>query len=175
MENEIVKKLRDELDRDINGEPQVIYILSSVRKLMESDRINGGLNNYKVLKFYCDWALHAEINNTTAVASVLQEIIDGKGPAVVNFALAFNALHTELYNFLRQHGLRGTLGTGKSRTAFNRILSQIYADTPLIIRGDPTIRLTWKPVSAASHYGGYFTKEKITGRAKAKMLSDLTA
>lgn len=59
MKNDIKDKLSIELKKPINGEPQVIYILSRIRKLLDLNHKKDGA--YRILRFYCNWALHTEI------------------------------------------------------------------------------------------------------------------
>jgi len=59
----IVAKLRSELTIEIASERQVVYILVQVRKLLE---LNGHQLRFPALKFYCDWATHAEMEREGA-------------------------------------------------------------------------------------------------------------
>jgi hypothetical protein len=42
MEHDIVRKLRAELERGISGEPQVVYVMVKIRRLLDLDRDQGG-------------------------------------------------------------------------------------------------------------------------------------
>jgi hypothetical protein len=59
----IMDKLRSELTIDIASERQVVYILVQVRKLLE---LNADQQRFPALKFYCDWATHAEMEREGA-------------------------------------------------------------------------------------------------------------
>jgi len=58
-----VDELRSELTVDIASERQVVYILVQVRKLLELD---ADQQRFPALKFYCDWATHAEMEREAA-------------------------------------------------------------------------------------------------------------
>jgi hypothetical protein len=59
----IIKKLASELESGIATEPQVVYLLAALRKLMERDGLK---EQYKYLTFHCDWALHHKLRGATA-------------------------------------------------------------------------------------------------------------
>src|SRR5882724_9183946 len=60
---DILHKLRRELDAGIETEPQVVYLLAGIRKLMERDGVKG---KYAALNFHCDWALHSKLEGPGA-------------------------------------------------------------------------------------------------------------
>lgn len=56
--NEIKDKIALLLsDNVFTSEKDIIYFLVEVRKLLEKTKV---LDQYKIVKFYCDWALHPE-------------------------------------------------------------------------------------------------------------------
>lgn len=59
----IIQKLTTELENGIFTEPQVVYLLAALRKLMERDGLK---EQYKNLTFHCDWALHHKLRGATA-------------------------------------------------------------------------------------------------------------
>lgn len=59
----IIKKLATELENGIATEPQVVYLLAALRKLMERDGLK---EQYTYLTFHCDWALHHKLRGSTA-------------------------------------------------------------------------------------------------------------
>ena len=141
MVNDIRKKLQVELNRRIEGESQVVYILSRVRKILE---IGGKKKEkeYNKLKFYCDWALHSNINNVGAVRDILDGIVTRKGETDADLTMRFITLHEELKRFIAEHELSTTIyDSDETRSPFEMYLSQIYADTPLIIDG--AIEVCW--------------------------------
>ncbi len=159
MVNDLKEKLREELSKEIVGEPQVVYILSRVRKILETKSKKG---EFKVLKFYCDWALHSEIENTDAVREILDGIVAGRDEPRVEFFL-FNPFHQEFRLFLEKYNLLTAIHDMVAfRHRFNKFLSQIYTDTPLVIKDIKRTKITWQgsPPSEGLGYGGRYDVEK---------------
>jgi hypothetical protein len=102
MKNDIRNKLQGELIKQIEGEPQVVYILSRIRKIIEIDKKE---DDYAKLKFYCDWALHSKINNVGAMREILDGIIARDGKAGMDLTMQFDTLHGEIKRFLKEYGL----------------------------------------------------------------------
>ncbi|MFA5870908.1 MAG: hypothetical protein WC842_03420 [Candidatus Paceibacterota bacterium] len=88
---EILEKLNTELQKDIQDECQVIYILSRIRKYLEDKNEK---KQYIYLNFYCNWALHSRINDTKAVNVILNDFISGKDSGFLNFDYLKNDLKT---------------------------------------------------------------------------------
>jgi hypothetical protein len=63
MKEDICSKLRRELDEPISSERQVVYILVELRKLIE---LNGDDERFRALNFFCDWAVHAVLDQEGA-------------------------------------------------------------------------------------------------------------
>jgi len=157
MRNDIKEKLQTELDKQIKGEPQVVYILSRVRKILEIDRKE---EQYKKLKFYCDWALHSEINNVGAVKDLLYGIIAKDNKMEMDFIVRFDTFHNELKKFLSKNGLSSAMYDSKENVfSFNKFLSAIYSDTPLIV--DHKIKVVWKGRIGGNSPGDIFKVESI--------------
>src|SRR5487761_415387 len=89
MEDQIVLKVRAELERGITSECQAVYLLVEIRKLLDRDR--EGTVPYNSLRFYSDWAVHVELDRRPA-----QEIVK-KADALVNGTLS----HEENRDFVR--------------------------------------------------------------------------
>lgn len=153
MKGELKDKLFIELNKEIKEEAQVIYVLSCVRKIIESNKQK---KKYKILKFYCDWALHIEINNTKAIRPLLDEIIEGNSNAGMSF-FTFEPFHKDLNLFVKEYNLPKNK---YNNIIFNKLLSQIYTDTPLIVKNTEETIITWKGKSGNSSYGGSFNIEK---------------
>ena len=69
MTEEIIEKLRAELNQGIKSEVQVVYLLVGIRKLIERGELN---NKYPDLRFHCDWALHSKLDRANASAILRQ-------------------------------------------------------------------------------------------------------
>ena len=157
MINDIREKLQIELNKKIEGEPQVVYILSRVRKILEIDKKE---EKYKKIKFYCDWALHSKINNVGAIKDLLEGIIAKDGKAGIDLAMRYDTFHEEFKKFLSENNLSTTLYNTEAHTwIFNKSLSSIYADTPLII--DHKIKITWKGEIGENAFGGSFKVQSL--------------
>ncbi len=125
-QEEILRKLNDALKKNINDECQVVYILSRMRKYLESKDIE---SKYKYLTFCCNWALHPRINRTKSVADVLLEFV--KGTDGGRF-LRFDPLLSDLRKFLNDQDLsREIVDNNENWWRFLNLLVDIYADTPL--------------------------------------------
>lgn len=158
MWNDIKDKLHVELSGEIKSEAQVIYILSRIRKILEIENDK----ELKVLKFYCDWALHSEIDNTQPVKEMLDGIINKTGDEHWVDFVSFKLLHKELGDFLKKHGLPVTIcESTDQRNMFNMFLSEIYGDTPLIIKTVSITTLTWADTKMDGK-GRYHGRFKIT-------------
>ncbi len=143
------------------GKWQVVYIFSRIRKLIE---IDGVKKEYKVLKFYCDWALHAEIEDMDAVKDIIDRILAGDKETIMHFVLAFNGFHRAFIKFLAAYKCTHSIYDKPFTThAFNKLLSQIYTDTPLIIKTTQKTKIIWKGIAdeSTSNYGGSIKVEKI--------------
>lgn len=79
MEQEIIRKLTEELNKGITTEAQVVYLLAEIRKLLERQQARDH-SDYKYLKFYCDWALHTRLTGRMA-----QEILTAMDSAYASF------------------------------------------------------------------------------------------
>jgi hypothetical protein len=76
MTNSLKDKLQLALSKKLDDECRVVYILSRIRKLMDLDT---DLNsNYKVLRKYCDWSLHAKIDRIEPLKKILEEFLEHK-------------------------------------------------------------------------------------------------
>jgi hypothetical protein len=154
MVNDIKEKLLTELSEEINTERQVIYILSRIRKILESDKKK---KKYKVLNFYCNWALHAEIEDISSVKDLVDGILSEDSKALLEF-MKFNIFHTEFKKFLSEYGLPTNISDDEAlRLNFNINLSNIYTDTPMVIKEIKRTRIIWSGASDENGYGGSFS------------------
>ena len=125
---EILEKLNKELEKDIEGEPQIIYILSRIRKLLELQNLQ---SRYKYLNFYCNWALHAEINDVDSISEILQR----PGENTISLFHLYVDFDKEFKKFLDKNNLETSIFTEKKiLIEFHHLLSEIYTDTPLILK-----------------------------------------
>lgn len=148
--NEIVKKLDKELQKDINEENQVVYILSRIRKLIEIKNLQ---QKYKVLKFYCDWALHSVISYTKPVEDILDEFISDR-ESRVNF-LYFKHFVDEFGEFAGEHNITSSIFKHKKLDRFLELLAEVLSDTPIIFKTPKrTAIITLTSVKLDGSYSG---------------------
>ena len=172
MRNDIRDKLQIELNKKIEGEPQVVYILSRVRKMLEIDGKEKE-TEYNKLKFYCDWALHPAINNVGAVRDILDGIVARKGESGADLTMKFETFHQEFKRFIKEYGLSTIFyDSDENRFYLEMYLSQIYADTPLIIDGK--IKVSWFGQAGERSFGGSFKVEDLT-KTSARDASEMIA
>lgn len=129
MRSEIVDKLRIELNREINTEPQVVYVLSRIRKILEITREK---SKYPILNLYCNWVLHSEITETEGkkVNLMLREFIEvPENKYKLSFHLDFLR---ELNDFLNKNALP-TFNNGKW-IKFRFLLTNIISETPIEVK-----------------------------------------
>lgn len=135
MIDKITNKLRKCLVKEKLDEVHVVFLLSRIRKILEMS----GRNNYTKLKFFCDWALHTEIENTDAV---YEELIDFF--VIGHESYLYKPFHTEMKKFLIENSIDTLIYKEMKNTlAFENILDEIYSDTPLFIRSK-NIKITLK-------------------------------
>ena len=68
MEDELLRKIREQLEQGISTECQVVYLLVEIRKLLDRKRTDCA--QYGSLRLYCNWAVHVELSKAQA-----QEIV----------------------------------------------------------------------------------------------------
>ncbi len=57
----IIDKLKLEFKKEIKSEPQVVYILVAISKLLEHDKVK---QTYPTITFYRDWAVHSKLDRS---------------------------------------------------------------------------------------------------------------
>jgi hypothetical protein len=181
MKRDIITKLKAELDKEINSEPQVVYILVEIRKLLEQNKAK---DQYAALNFHCNWVVHVQLDKSafaTKIVRFFDEIHETSPDPIQHIhdvwteelsdVLGIDAFRRDLQTFLHEHGLPTDLcgDTAKWREFMNQY-SEIIADCPLVINGtkhiervivtkadsdDPGVlfRLFWKPVFKTSYAG----------------------
>lgn len=132
MKNEIKEKLENLLNKDVFTEDEVNSAITKIRKLLEVDN-----HAFEVLKFYCDWALHAKINNTKAIKDKLNDFRGG-----LELIHIFTDFDKELKGLLAKFKIETNLFNNRQLlNSFHHHLSEIYSNTPLIV-GDTRVTLT---------------------------------
>jgi hypothetical protein len=140
MEDQILAKIRTELERGIKSESQAVYLLVEIRKLLDRDR--QGTQPYNSLRLYADWVVHVCLEGKQA-----QEIVK-KADAFflkltkgthsdkerIEFARIseFETFRDEINQFLHAKHIPPFSDSGWS--SFLRAFLNVIEDCPLICR-----------------------------------------
>lgn len=154
MRGDIQEKLQGELKKEIKEESQVVYILSRIRKLLEIDK---KLDKYNILKFYCDWSLHNEIDrHQTLLTELLGDMPDGEK---TNGLLTFEIFRRELEFFIEEYKLETYIyKNAENESNFKKLLVSIYSEVPLIIKSKKKQIITLK----TGDFSGNMSSVKFT-------------
>jgi hypothetical protein len=137
MDDQIVAKLSQELERSITTEPLVVYLLVEIRKLMDRKGVQ-----YNTLRLCCNWAVHVELSGEVAQRIVRQ--VDALYPRLVNGQLTeedkrslrafflMNTFREELEDFLVKVGLRRL--QDDEWNGFLACFLNVIEDCPLVCR-----------------------------------------
>lgn len=106
VRDEIVAKLRATLNAGVESEERAVYVMRSIRKLLEIDRAK---QKYPALNFYCNWVLHDKLDQGFAreVISLFDNIF---GVRDANDKAAVDQLWKELHQLTDGESLRAQLG-----------------------------------------------------------------
>lgn len=127
MEKDITTKLNNELDKDVEGEPQIVFILTRIRKMMEMYK--GLRTKYRYLYFFCNWSVHTEIDRINDVVSDVKRKIESGEPDKI-----FERFFQELREFINElHLSSKIIDNDHNIRLFQDILVDICSDTPLKI------------------------------------------
>ena len=143
MKNEIIEKLALFLKKHslFTEECHVIYFLVEVRKLLEQYNFQ---NSYKILRFYCNWALHSRIDQTRPFEDIVQSLENDRIeksktdthelPTMNDLSIKIE-LMIEIGRFLEEVNLPTDLyNKQKQFLAFEMMLTSILADQPIVFK-----------------------------------------
>ena len=133
MEEEIVRKLKSAFDEPIEKEKDVVYILAEIRKILESNKIK---STFPILNFYCNWALHPEIDKTSSIRPMLEKIEQGilnkrYDVWAVYAMIDFEEFRREMGDFLKKFGSANPFGSRKYWENFRALIIGVLIDCPL--------------------------------------------
>lgn len=124
--SEILEKLNREINKKIFEESQVVYILSRIRKYLETKELK---RKYKYLNFYCNWALHSRINRTEPVSEILRDFNNGIDNGKF---LKFEYFYNDFKSFLDDEKLNSEIILeNENYLRFINLLLDILSDTPV--------------------------------------------
>ena len=142
VRDEIVVKLRAALADGVASEERVVYVMRSIRKLLE---IDGAQRKYPALNFYCNWVLHNKLERGFAIDVInLFDDIHGSrrandGPAgdqrwkQLHELTDGEALRAQLDSYLVLNGLPNAVASDQSnfRMFLSHYASAVH-NTPVI-------------------------------------------
>lgn len=151
IRNDITEKLQSVLQKDNFEETDVIYVLSRIRIILEIDEMK---KNFKVLNFYCDWALHVQIENIGSISQTLQK----PGENVISMFHLFVDFDKDLKRFLDEYKIQTNIfGSRGALIRFHRLLTEVYNDTPLISKAESRIKITFHKGEGFGENSGFFS------------------
>lgn len=151
MRNDIKEKLQSVLNKETLEETDAIFILSRIRKLLE---IDGNKKDFKVLNFYCNWALHAQIEDVDPISETLRK----PGENAISLIHLFIDFDKELKKFLDSHGIQTNIFTNRETLIkFHNLLTKVYTDTPLILKTNGKKKITFRKEGSFGENSGIFS------------------
>lgn len=152
---DIASKLARELDRGIATEVQVVYLLAGIRKLIERDNLR---EQYRDLKFHCDWALHSKLEGTAA-KDVLQKFdaahallragtvkvrdLPAELESEIDRISKMRSFERELSSFLKTYSLPPlTKNRPDGWAHFLHLYAQVIEDIPLVVTDPTTVHIS---------------------------------
>jgi hypothetical protein len=163
----IVDKLYLELQRPIETEMQVVYILVELRKMLEHD---GKKKQYPVLNMYGNWAVHTKLSGSDIADRIVRlcdqvtyrKINENVDIDIENEFVAFfdeSLLRRELQAFLEEIGLPTEICTDTAKWHdFRKKLASIIEDSPLELKAS-------KNAPPTHFIKGVIVKNKSTDKA----------
>ena len=136
------QQFNQHLAADITREADVVYVLAEIRKLFEHVRT---AQNYPVLAFYTNWALHTKIDRepwARAGLKMLEDVVSGypgwlsrprRSPQGCYWSFrSFQQLHRQLLDFGAEHGIQFDQLSTEQWRRFSSLLVDILIDCPLV-------------------------------------------
>ncbi len=152
VKSQILDKLKVELQKDVENELQVVYILSRIRKLLEIEKLK---SKYPILNFYCNWTLHSEITDTEGktINSMLREFIEKPQD---KHKLVFHVQFLEQFKeFLKEHGLLLPSDQGLKKLRYQ--LQKTISDTPIFVKTGTKYRVEFNEPTNPDESGLHIT------------------
>lgn len=123
MIDKIHEKLQSAISRDVTDEIQVVYILALSRKILEAKNIKG---KFPLVNFFCNWALHYQIDDIRLVEDDLNGLIQGRADKILTMSDSF---FRQLLGFFGHENMVSNI----SSTKFIFTLMNVCAYSPLIV------------------------------------------
>jgi hypothetical protein len=142
----IIEKLALHLGKPVATEPDVVYLLVELRKMLEHDNTKG---TFPVLNFHCNWVVHTTLSDSAIAEKIvghfdelpnlLENVRNGHLPIPAEMERLINQeqLKKELGECLESYGLPTTV-CSNDWIQFSDALCRVIEDCPLQIRPPST-------------------------------------
>jgi hypothetical protein len=146
MKTEIILKLKEFLGKNIPmaEECHVVYLMVQLRKLIEKIE---GQENFQILRFYCNWAVHTEKSrDNSAIGEIVDRIdkdIAKSNGSWSNLSLDFiflEVLLKEMEKIFEKFDLPWEFFQQDNWDVFRKKLFQVLSEQPIILSGFKYIR-----------------------------------
>jgi hypothetical protein len=138
----VTEKLREQLFEHLITERRVVYVLTLIRKLLETGKFP---EQYVALSFYCDWALHTELSRAGAkrIINIFEDYYwpkpdsaDREGSPELSGLVGGHKFRQQLADFLVERQLPNTICTDDVRWArFIQAYISTISGVPLVMKG----------------------------------------
>lgn len=145
---DILKKVEQQIEKGVNTEAEVSYLLMEIRKVLEQQGLR---QEFEYLTFYCDWIAHPglagrmaqkilkqfdEANIHLKTGIEMDQLPHGLQRQVDNLS-KFRYFREELSEFLKDNKLPPlTLKRHDAWPHFFHLYTRIIEDCPLVMSGD---------------------------------------
>lgn len=142
MEDQIIRKIKAEMERGITTESQAVYLMVEIRKLLDKDR--RGTEPYSSIRLYSDWTVHVCL--TLSRAQAIVKLADALYPKLMagtmsneekaTFARIFSLemFREELTRFLQTKLIRPFSNEGWN--SFLACFLNVIEDCPLVCKAE---------------------------------------
>jgi len=174
MKDRLVEALKRYLAGPITTEEQVLYVLVSIRKLFDLDKLPS--QDFLPLRFVCNWPVHVLINqqpwsqeilkvfdNILASQSKSWEELSATEQHQLQEILSLDAIRDSLMNFLKTHGIMPiALGNPYGWLLFLQAFARLVDGCPLKLNGgkhidNVTVRIEPQPNPRLIEFQWIFT------------------
>ena|SRR2546426_1138790 len=167
--SELIDKLEGFLGVHVplSEECHVVYVMVEIRKILDHERSVDAeqTKKHRLLRFYCDWAVHTEKSRITEeirviVADIFEAAKDHiengwmrEGSSrLMNFA-HMKDLQSEMQSFLSDRGISSALVQGDQWVHFVELLVKVLENQPILNPTDTVESFAFLPVAEGSVRG----------------------
>jgi hypothetical protein len=154
------EKLREQLFEHLITERRVVYVLTLIRKLLETDKFP---EQYMALSFYCDWALHTELSRAGAkrIIKIFEDYYwptpdsaEREGSPELFGLVGGHKFRQQLADFLVEKQLPDTICIDDVRWAkFIQAYISTISGVPLVMKGKASrinrVQVSYRPYTPA--------------------------